>query len=192
MVLCNRLPNLKARWLWSLASSHSTGMAPWTSTPANPRWSCNRTTRAWMKQSCRNLEKEDCESITVSNLRPQIDWEQPGAHMCLNMLAHTQMRSTRWAILKCWKKILCVSHPKIFWYPAVILRIGFHALLQQLSHKKIQQLQTETLWWILLYKQRCCFWIWTCHVGAHRTSLHWWLGNVRGWEGVGRGPPANL
>ena len=89
MVLCNRLPNLKARWLWSLASSHSTGMAPWTSTPANPRWSCNRTTRAWMKQSCRNLEKEDCESITVSNLRPQIDWEQPGAHMCLNMLART-------------------------------------------------------------------------------------------------------
>ena len=89
MVLCNRLPNLKARWLWSLASSHSTVMAPWTSTPANPRWSCNRTTRAWMKQSCRNLEKEDRESITVSNLRPQIDWEQPGAHMCLNMLAHT-------------------------------------------------------------------------------------------------------
>jgi len=36
-----------------------------------------------------NVVKEDCEEITVSNLRPQIDWEQPGAHTCLNMLAHT-------------------------------------------------------------------------------------------------------
>jgi hypothetical protein len=36
-----------------------------------------------------NVVKENCEEITVSNLRPQIDWEQPGAHTCLNMLAHT-------------------------------------------------------------------------------------------------------
>ena len=36
-----------------------------------------------------NVVKEYCEEIKVSNLRPQIDWEQHEAHTCLNMLAHT-------------------------------------------------------------------------------------------------------
>ena len=193
MVLCNRLPNLKARWLWSLASSHSTGMAPWTSTPANPRWSCNRTTRAWMKQSCRNLEKEDRESITVSNLRPQIDWEQPGAHMCLNMLAHTHTDAiyqvSNFEVLK--KDTMRVTSQD-FLVSSGDFTDWISRIAATVEPQKNPTLQTETLWWILLYKQRCCFWIWTYHVGAHRTSLHWWLGNVREGEGVGRGPPANL
>lgn len=39
--------------------------------------------------SLQQVDKEKCETLTVSTLRPQIDWNEPAAHTCLNMLAHT-------------------------------------------------------------------------------------------------------
>lgn len=101
-----------------------------------------------MEQSCRNLEKEDCESITVSNLRPQIDWEQPGAHICLSMLAHTTNTDAMYQVsnFEVLKKryYACLSHPKIVLVSSGDFTDWISRIAATVEPQKNPTLQTET------------------------------------------------
>ena len=184
--------NLKARWLWSLASSHSTGMAPWTSTPAK--------SSVILQQDDSGLDETKLQKLGEGGPWINHGVKFAAADRLGNSLELTCV-STCWRththrcdlpgeqFLKCWKKDTMRVTSQDFLVSSGDFTDWISRIAATVEPQKNPTLQTETLWWILLYKQRCCFWIWniSCWCTSNQPPLVTWK-CTRGGRGWAVGP----